>query len=109
MGAVRVLDCNGSGWVSDMISGLDWVLQNAQRPTVVHFGGGTDTPNQVLDAAILNVIAQGIPVIASAGNYQEGDALPCLNMLSWQDRSRYTLALGCFLSTHPDSAELHLC
>eukprot|EP00959_Pyramimonas_sp_CCMP1952_P362590 7593348-Pyramimonas_sp.AAC.1 len=31
---VRVLDCEGSGSVSDVIAALDWIAENAQRPAV---------------------------------------------------------------------------
>lgn len=33
--AVRVLDCQGSGTVSNVVAGLNWVAQNAKKPAVV--------------------------------------------------------------------------
>lgn len=33
--AVRILDCEGSGSVSDVLLALDWLQANAERPAVV--------------------------------------------------------------------------
>lgn len=33
--AVRILDCDGSGAVSDVLLALDWLKRNAERPAVV--------------------------------------------------------------------------
>ena len=33
--AVKVLDCQGRGTVSDVIAGLNWVAQHATRPAIV--------------------------------------------------------------------------
>src|SRR5215813_7531557 len=43
--AVRVLDCNGSGSTSGVISGVDWVTNNHQSPAVANMslGGGAST------------------------------------------------------------------
>lgn len=38
--AVRVLDCQGSGVVSDVMAGLEWVTANAVRPAVVSLSLG---------------------------------------------------------------------
>lgn len=64
---VRVLDCSGSGSLSGVIAGVDWVVANAVRPAVINMslGGGAST---ALDAAVANAVAQGIPVIVAAGN-----------------------------------------
>lgn len=66
---VRVLDCNGSGTLSGVIAGLDWVLADPARlgPAVVNMslGGGASTS---LDAAVAKVAASGVPVVVAAGN-----------------------------------------
>lgn len=64
---VRVLDCAGSGSLSGVIAGIDWVVANAARPAVINMslGGGTSS---TLDAAVANAVAKGIPVIVAAGN-----------------------------------------
>lgn len=65
--AVRVLDCSGQGYVSDIVNGLDWVTQHATRPAVANMslGGGNDP---VLDQAVAASIASGITYTVAAGN-----------------------------------------
>lgn len=44
--SVRVLDCDGSGTLSNVIAGLDWVAKNSVRPAVVNMSiGGGFSPN----------------------------------------------------------------
>jgi subtilisin family serine protease len=65
---VRVLDCLGSGNISTVIAGLDWVLTvNAGAPAVVNMslGGAPSTP---VDDAVRRVINAGVPVVVAAGN-----------------------------------------
>lgn len=64
---VRVLDCAGSGTISGIIAGIDWVAANAARPAVINMslGGGTSS---TLDAAVANTVAKGIAVVVAAGN-----------------------------------------
>jgi subtilisin family serine protease len=65
--AVRVLDCEGSGWASDIIDGLDWVIAHRSGPSVVNMslGGGVYAP---LDAAVERTVAAGVNVVVAAGN-----------------------------------------
>lgn len=65
--AVRVLDCQGSGWASDIIDGLDWVIDHHAGPSVVNMsiGGGAYAP---LDRAVQRTVGAGITVVAAAGN-----------------------------------------
>ena len=64
---VRVLDCNGSGTLSGVIAGVDWVAQNHQSPAVANMslGGGASTS---LDNAVANAVAAGVTVAVAAGN-----------------------------------------
>lgn len=64
---VRVLACDGSGTMSGVLAGLDWVAVNAVRPAVVNMslGGGASS---TLDSAVANVVSRGIPVAVAAGN-----------------------------------------
>ncbi|QXC59986.1 S8 family peptidase [Aquihabitans sp. G128] len=67
--AVRVLDCQGSGATSGIISGIDWVVANHQagQPAVANLslGGAANAP---LDAAIQSMVNDGISVSVAAGN-----------------------------------------
>ena len=64
---VRVLGCDGTGSMSAVIAGVDWVRQNAEQPAVANMslGGGA---SWALDQAVKSTVAAGIPVIVAAGN-----------------------------------------
>lgn len=64
---VQVLDCNGSGSISGVIAGLDYIAANGVRPAVVNMslGGGAST---ALDSAVSNLISAGFQVSVAAGN-----------------------------------------
>lgn len=65
--SARVLNCEGSGSISGIISALDWIGTNARRPAVVNMslGGGA---SYSLDDAVNSLVANGIPVVVAAGN-----------------------------------------
>jgi subtilisin family serine protease len=66
---VRVLDCIGSGTTSGVIAGLDWIVghHTAGTPAVANMslGGGVSA---ALDAAVQNVINDGVVMAVAAGN-----------------------------------------
>src|SRR5713226_1549129 len=55
---VRVLDCRGSGSVSTLLAGLDWVLQQSARPGVVNMSLG-GPPSSAVDNEVNLVLAGG--------------------------------------------------
>ena len=65
--AVRVLNCNGSGTTSGVITGVDWVTTNHISPAVANMslGGGAST---ALDNAVINSINSGVTYAIAAGN-----------------------------------------
>ena len=65
--AVRVLDCEGSGMVSKVIAGVEWVTANHIKPAVANMsvGGGA---SQALDDAIAASIQAGVTYVVAAGN-----------------------------------------
>ncbi|TFK77117.1 peptidase 1 [Pluteus cervinus] len=68
--AVKVLSDQGSGTVSDIVSGLNYVLTSAHasgRPSIVSMslGGGASQP---LDDAVASLTAGGVHVVVAAGN-----------------------------------------
>jgi subtilisin family serine protease len=70
--AVRVLNCNGSGTISGVIAGVDWVTGNhVAQPAVANMslGGGAST---ALDNAVRNSIADGVSYAVAAGNGNRG-------------------------------------
>ena len=65
--SVRVLDCSGSGLVSQVVAGVDWVTAHAIKPAVANLslGGGTSA---TMDSAVSNSIASGVTYAIAAGN-----------------------------------------
>jgi aqualysin 1 len=65
--SVRVLDCNGSGTISGVIAGIDWVTNNHVKPAVANMslGGGASTS---LDNAVRNSVNAGVTYVVAAGN-----------------------------------------
>jgi len=65
--AVRVLDCTGSGTVSGVIAGVNWVTANAIHPAVANMslGGGL---SPTLNAAVASSVASGVTYAVAAGN-----------------------------------------
>lgn len=68
---VRVLGCAGTGTLSGVIAGVDWVTANAVKPAVANMslGGGS---NSSVDDAVRNMIAAGVVTAVSAGNGTAG-------------------------------------
>jgi subtilisin len=64
--AVKVLDRNGRGYLSDIIEGLQWAIENDMD--VVNMSLGTSSYSQSFDSAVKSVIGSGIVVVAAAGN-----------------------------------------
>jgi subtilisin family serine protease len=65
--AVKVLNCAGSGSTSGVVSGIDWVKNNADFPAVANMslGGGAST---AIDNAVTNAINSGVTFAVAAGN-----------------------------------------
>ena len=65
--AVRVLDIRGSGTLSGVVAGVDWVAQNAQLPAVANMslGGGK---REALDDAVAAAVQSGVSFVVAAGN-----------------------------------------
>jgi subtilisin family serine protease len=65
---VRVLDCNGSGTVSGVIAGIDWVESQATgglRVANMSLGG---VSSSAIDSAVNALINKGVTVVVAAGN-----------------------------------------
>ncbi len=66
--AVKVLDSDGSGALSDVISGVDYVTENAAEIEVANMSlGGYGTADS-LRLAIQNSVAKGVVYVVAAGN-----------------------------------------
>ena len=83
--AVRVLDSNNSGWVSDWVAGLDWVLANLGNwpvkvinlslGTFALYSGSCNAQEPLLAAAISQLRNVGVTILASSGNQGSANAI----------------------------------
>lgn len=64
---VRVLDCTGSGTLSGVVAGIDWVAANAPARSLMNLSLG-GTASSTLDQAVAGAIARGITAVVAAGN-----------------------------------------
>ena len=69
---VKVLDRRGSGYVSDVILGIQWAINNDMQ--VINMSLGTSSDVQSLHDAVDAAYVAGIVVVAAAGN--SGDTNP---------------------------------
>lgn len=65
--AVKVLSSNGSGYVSDIVAGLDYVAQYGNANDVVNLSLG-GSPSTTLDNAVVGCANSGLIVVIAAGN-----------------------------------------
>lgn len=67
---VRVLDCDGYGYLSDVLDGIDWVITNHQSnaPAVANLSLGYGSAVDVMDEAIQALVDDGITTVVAAGN-----------------------------------------
>lgn len=111
--AVKVMNENGSGSISDIIKGIDWVTANSDIIDVVNMsmgGHGTDDNNCGLDNndamhyAICNSVAKGVVYVVAAGNDAKDaasvvpasyDEVITVSSMADFDGKPGALALGC--------------
>ncbi|XP_072050801.1 extracellular serine proteinase-like [Amphiura filiformis] len=64
---VRVLSCTGSGSLSGVLAGMDWVAANHDGPSIasMSIGGGSSTS---VNRAVKGMVTSGVAVSAAAGN-----------------------------------------
>ena len=64
--AIKVLDRRGSGYLSDVIDGVDWAIGSGMN--VINLSLGCDCPSESLHDAVARARDAGIVVVAAAGN-----------------------------------------
>lgn len=69
---VRVLECDGTGTLSDILAGIDWVAAHAREPAVANMSIG-GAHSRSLNKAVTNLVRSGVYLTAAAGN-DGGDA-----------------------------------
>lgn len=68
--SVRVLDCDGSGTISGVVAGVDWVTKNHKGPSIANMSLG-GVVSDTLDEAVRTSIAAGVHYVVAAGNEGE--------------------------------------
>ena len=69
--AVKVLADNGEGYVSDIIEGMDWCVQNGMQ--VLNMSYGSSDYSQSENDACSRAYSAGLLLVAAAGNDGDGD------------------------------------
>jgi hypothetical protein len=69
---VRALECDGSGWTSTVMAGIDWAVgdHGQKQPAVMNLSISGFT-SSMFDEAVQSAIDDGITVAAAAGNWGE--------------------------------------
>ncbi|SNS24828.1 S8 family peptidase [Actinomadura mexicana] len=65
--AVRVLDCNGEGSMSDIVEAANWLRANAVKPAVANMSLGGPKSTAV-NTAVMNLSKSGVFTSVAAGN-----------------------------------------
>ena len=66
--AVRVLPCSGSGTISDLVEGIDWVRANHIKPAVANISISASGVSNATDTAIQSAVNAGVTMVVAAGN-----------------------------------------
>jgi serine protease AprX len=98
---VRVLGADGTGWTSDVIAGIEWVIQNKAKYNIrainLSLGHPVTEPSVTdpLCVAVMKAATAGIVVIASAGNSgKAADGTPILGGITSPGNSPYAITVG---------------
>jgi len=86
---VKVLDKRGSGFWSDVASGIGWAASNGMNIGSMSIGGGA---NSTLETACSNAASAGVLLVAAAGN--EGDGNTATTELSYPAAYSSVVAVG---------------
>lgn len=66
--SVRVMGCNGSGQLSDLIAGVNWIAAHRAGPAVANISVTAAGSSPSLESAVNNLVASGVVVAVAAGN-----------------------------------------
>jgi serine protease len=84
---VKILDNEGSGYLSDVLLGMDWIKSNHMKPAIVNMSFST-RKTSFMDTAIRSLYNAGITMIAAAGNEKD-------NACNYSPgSSQYVIAVG---------------
>lgn len=98
--AAKVLDSGGLGYISDVVSGIDWAVENGA--SVINLSLGTTYDSSNLKSAVDRASSSGALVVAAAGNTSGGsltypaayDSVIAVGATDSQDRLASFSAVG---------------
>lgn len=82
---VKAFDHNGSAYVSDIIKGIDWCVQN--RIHIINMSFGMKRRSQAMLEAVRNARRNGVIIVASSGNDGRG-------AVDYPARFKQTISVG---------------
>jgi len=65
---VRVLQCNGSGAIANLIAGIDWVTSHRINPAVANISMAAAGSSPSLETSLTNSINSGVTYAVASGN-----------------------------------------
>ena len=98
---VRVLGADGTGWTSDVIAGIEWVIENKAKYNIrlmnLSLGHPVTEPSTTdpLCIAVMKATAAGVVVVVSGGNSGKAeDGRPILGGITSPGNSPYAITVG---------------
>ena len=88
--AVKVLDSSGSGYMSDIIAGIEWCMDNCIEVISMSFGG--PSYSSAFENVCNSAYEQGIVLVAASGN--EGDGDPNTNDVAYPAKFDSVIAVS---------------
>jgi minor extracellular protease Epr len=88
--AVKVLGNDGSGYLSDIIAGIDWCITN--KMDIINLSLGSSTPSTALQQEVDKAYIQGILVVAAAGN--DGTSDGTIDAVDYPAKYSSVIAVG---------------
>lgn len=90
--AVKVLDSTGSGWLSDVVGGIQWATTNHMQ--VISMSLGSDSGISSLETACNAAYEAGVLVVAAAGNDYKRLGRTELDTVDYPARYDSVIAVG---------------
>ena len=66
--AIKLLDYNGYGTISNIVKGVDYVTKNADKIDVANLSFGCECASEAMDLAIDKAVKAGVTFVVAAGN-----------------------------------------
>jgi minor extracellular protease Epr len=87
--AVKVLDSEGFGYLSEIIAGIDWAISNDMD--IINLSLGTQTTSTALKSIVDRAYQNGIIVVASSGNFGSSETI---DNVAYPARYESVIAVG---------------